>query len=587
MTGTAAGCSAGSAGEKAAGPAPATPAGRPSAPVVPAARPAGQPLNFVVVLADDLGHGELGSYGQQLISTPRIDRLADEGLRFTDAYSTAPVCAPSRCSLLTGLHSGHAAVRENPWGPGGQGRLTDRDLTFAEVLRARGYRTGLIGKWGFGPDEPDQPSHPNARGFETFYGYIQHRHAHDYHPEYLWENGTRQEIPENRAGAREVYAPDLIEQRALAFVDAHKDEPFLLYLAPTVPHAPSRTPDAGAYADRDWSDADKAHAAQVGLFDTLVGGIVDRLTDLGLAEHTLVLVTSDNGPHEEGGTDPGLFDGAGPLRGHKRNLYEGGIRVPLVAWSPRRVPAGTTDRPTPLTDLLPTLADLAGAPAPSDIDGLSIVPLLRGGTGAAHTPRHDHLYFYRNHSGVTPRADAVDGGRGRRLAEAVRRGDWKAVRFAPGRDRRVPDEKWEVELYDLARDPGERDDLAAARPAQADALVRLMRDSWAETYEREPFGVTLEVTEESEGFLVTAALANGSSRPWTDARITLKAPAHGRVRSLDPVTAHRLPAGGTLAARWRVTPAPGAKEGRLTGRGTATHGEAAVTYTAQVPVRVQ
>ncbi len=604
VTGAVAGCSAGatagpkgSTGADAAGKTPASPAAGPSASLVPAARPDTQPLNFVVILADDLGYGELGAYGQQLIRTPRIDRLAAEGLRFTDAYAAAPVCAPSRCSLLTGLHSGHAAVRENPSGPRGQGSLTDRDLTFAEVLRARGYRTGLIGKWGFGPEEPDQPSHPNSRGFETFYGYLTHRHAHDYYPVHLWENGTRQEIPENRGGARKTYGPDLIEQRALAFVDAHRDEPFLLYLTPTVPHAPSRTPDPGAYADEAWSEADKAHAAQVSSFDTLVGGIVDRLTALKLAERTLVLVTSDNGPHEEGGTDPDLFDANGPFRGYKRNLYEGGLRVPLIAWSPERVSAGTTDRPTPLTDLLPTLADLAGAPAPSDVDGLSVAALLRTGagtgtgsgtgsdSGTGHAPRHDHLYFYRNHSGVTRRADAVDEGRARKLAEAVRRGDWKAVRFAPGQDRRVPDEEWQVELYDLGRDPGEQDDLAAARPAQADALVRLMRDSWAETYERKPFGVTLEAARERDGFLVTATLANGSSRPWTGARIALEAPAGWRVRSLDPVTADRVPAGGSLAARWRVTPATGAAEGRLTCRGTATHAGEPVTYEARVSVQ--
>ncbi|MPY44137.1 sulfatase-like hydrolase/transferase, partial [Streptomyces phyllanthi] len=553
---------------------------RPSASIVPAARPKAQALNFVVVLADDLGWGELGSYGQKLIRTPRLDALAAEGLRFTDAYAAAPVCAPSRCSLLTGLHSGHATVRENPRA-GGRSALTERDFTFAEALRARGYRTGLMGKWGFGPEEPDQPSHPNSRGFEQFYGYLTHRHAHQYYPDHLWENGTRQEIPENRDGAREVYAPDLIQQRSLDFIDAHKDEPFLLYLAPTVPHAPSRAPDLGPYADEPWTHADKAHAAQVSSLDTLVGRVVDRLTDHGLAGRTLVLVTSDNGPHEEGGTDPDLFDGNGPLRGYKRNLYEGGIRVPLIAWSRGRVPSGTTDRPTPLIDLLPTLAELAGAPVPSDIDGLSAAPLLRGRADTAPAPRHDHLYFHRNHSGVTPRADAVDGGRARQLAEAVRRGDWKAVRFAPGQDRRVPDDRWQVELYDLARDPGEQDDLAAARPKEADALVRLMRESWAETYDRRPFGVTLHVSREDGRFLVTATLANGSSRPWTAARLDLRAPDRWQVRALDPLIADRVPAGGRLAVRWTVTPAAEAGRGWLTCRGTATHAGAAVTYAAQ------
>ncbi|MEE1831946.1 sulfatase-like hydrolase/transferase [Streptomyces sp. SP17KL33] len=555
---------------------------RPSAPVVPAARTPSQRPNFVVVLADDLGYGELGSYGQKLIDTPRLDALAAEGLRFTDAYAAAPVCAPSRCSLLTGLHSGHATVRENPWGPGGQGALTERDFTFAEALRALGYRTALIGKWGFGPERPNQPSHPNSRGFEQFYGYLTHRHAHEYYPTYLWDNGEKQEIPENRDGAREVYAPDLIEERALGFVDAHKDQPFLLFLAPTVPHAPSLAPDLGAYADEPWTRPNKAHAAQVTGLDTLVGALVDRLREHGIDRRTVVLVTSDNGPHEEGGTDPDLFDGNGPLRGYKRNLYEGGIRVPLIAWSPQRVPAGTTDRPTPLIDLLPTLAELAGAPAPSDIDGLSAASLLRA--DGAEAARHGHLYFYRNHSGVTPRADRVDGGRTRRLAEAVRRGDLKAVRFAPGQDRTAPDDRWQVELYDLARDPGERNDLASARPAQADALVRLMRSSWVDDYRRKPYGVTLQVTRQGGKFLVTTTFANGSARPWTAARLALAAPNGWQVRARGTVTADRIRPGGRFVTRWEVTPAADADQGWLTARGTATHAGAAVTYVAQASV---
>ncbi|WAZ25273.1 sulfatase-like hydrolase/transferase [Streptomyces cinnabarinus] len=554
--------------------APPSSDGRPAA-AVPAARSGSDRLNFVVILADDLGWGELGSYGQRLIRTPRLDALAAEGLRFTDAYATAPVCAPSRCSLLTGLHAGHSTVRENPWGPGGQGALTERDFTFAEALRSRGYRTGIIGKWGFGPELPDQPSHPNSRGFEEFYGYIGHRHAHDYFPGYLWHNGTRQEIPANRGEAREVYAPDLLKERALAFLDAHRAEPFLLCLTPTLPHAPSQAPDEGEYADRPWPGPDRRHAAQITTFDSLVGEVVDRLTALGVAGRTLVLVTSDNGPHEEGRTNPELFDANGSLRGYKRNLYEGGVRVPLIAWSPRHVPVGTTDRPTPLTDLLPTLADLAGAPAPTDVDGLSLAPLLRG---SGHPARHNSLYFYRNHSGVTPRADAVDQGRGRRLAEALRRGDLKAVRFAPGDNRNVPDDEWDVELYDLARDPGEQHDLAGARPAQTDALVRLMRDSWTPPDQpRKPFGLTLQAT----GHTLTATLANGSARVWTAPRLTLGAPGGWDIQALDPVGAPSLRPGGRLTVRWRITPARVTADTTLACRATARHAGEEVTYLAR------
>ncbi|WP_328352383.1 sulfatase-like hydrolase/transferase [Streptomyces sp. NBC_00445] len=539
--------------------------------------PASDRLNFVVILADDLGYGELGSYGQKLIHTPRLDALAAEGLRFTEAYAAAPVCAPSRCSLLTGLHSGHSTVRENPWGPGGQGALTDRDFTFAEALRALGYRTGIIGKWGFGPELPDQPSHPNSRGFEEFYGYIGHGHAHEYFPEYLWHNGTREEIPENKDGARKVYAPHLIQDRALSFINDHQSEPFLLYLAPTVPHAPSQDPDAGEYADRPWTGPNKRHAAQVTSFDTLVGNVTDRLTELGIADRTIVLVTSDNGPHEEGGTDPELFNGNGPLRGIKRNLYEGGIRVPLIAWSPQHVRSGTTDRPTPLTDLLPTLADLAGAPAPTDVDGLSLAPLLRGSNDTA---RHDSLYFYRNHANITPRSDAYDLGRGRRLAEALRRGDLKAVRFAPGQNRRAPDDQWDVELYDLAKDPGELHDLAAARPAQADELVKLMRESWAPEYRRKPFGVTLQITGQGPDFTVTATFTNGSARPWTSARLTLHTPSGWRIHALDALSKPRLDTGDHLTARWKVTPTQVATATTLICRATAEHADEEITYTA-------
>ncbi|MEU0966457.1 sulfatase-like hydrolase/transferase [Streptomyces sp. NPDC005917] len=558
---------------------PARPAPHTVNPAVaaPAARTPSNRLNFVVVLADDLGYGELGSYGQQLMHTPRLDTLAAEGLRFTQAYAPAPVCAPARCSLLTGLHSGHATVRSNPFGPGGQGALTDRDFTFAEALKALGYRTGLIGKWGFGPNAPDQPSHPNSRGFDEFYGYLTHHHAHDYFPEYLWHNGSREEIPANKGGAQKVYAPDLISERALGFIHTHRDEPFLLYLAPTVPHAPSKDPHVGEYADRPWTGPNKRHAAQVTGFDTLVGDLTDKLTALGLADNTVVLVTSDNGPHEEAGTDPELFDGNGPLRGFKRNLYEGGIRVPLIAWSPRHVPTGTTDRPTPLTDLLPTLADLAGAPAPTDVDGLSIAPLLRG---SSHTAHHDSLYFYRNHAGVTARQNAVDHGRGDRLAEALRRGDLKAIRFAPGQNLRAPDDQWDVELYDLARDPGEEHDLAAARPAQADALVKLMRGSWAPVYPRKPFGVTLEVGGGGAEFTVTATLANGSGRPWNAARLTLDAPSGWVVHARDAATAARLDPGERLTVRWRVARPPVSTATTFTCRGTAHHQGDELTYTA-------
>lgn len=450
--------------------------------------------NIIVVLADDLGYGELGSYGQELILTPRLDELASEGLRFTTAYASAPVCAPSRCSLLTGLHSGHSSVRTNPMG-GPQKSLGEKDTTFAELLRDRGYRTACIGKWGFGPEEPDQPSHPNRRGFDEFYGYIGHHHAHDFHPSVLWENGRTVEVPGNAAGRRGTYAPDLFRERALEFIrreterqrgrtergggpHSGPEQPFLLYFAPNVPHAPSRGLEQADYATRSWTEANKGHAAQVSHLDGSVGAFVDLLRASGADRDTVILVSSDNGPHQEGRVDPRRFDANGPLRGVKRNLYEGGIRVPLIAWGPGRIAPGTQSaRQTPLTDVLPTLTELAGARTPEGIDGLSLAGLL-GGAGTPAT--HRHLYWYRNDPYATAMSQAADGGRGLQVCEAVRRGDWKAVRFAPGRDRTVPDGRWEVELYHLGDDPGERHDVASRHPHVVAELVELMHRSWRE-----------------------------------------------------------------------------------------------------------
>ncbi|MEW2811185.1 sulfatase-like hydrolase/transferase [Streptomyces massasporeus] len=548
---------------------------------------AGRAPNIVLVLADDLGWGELGSYGQGLIATPRIDELAAQGLRFTRAYATAAVCAPSRCSLLTGLHTGHAAVRQNPFS-GPQGSLGDGDTTFAEVLRSRGYRTACIGKWGFGPDLADQPSHPNARGFEEFYGYINHGHAHEYYPSYLWDNGEKADIPENADGARGRYAPDLIEQRALEFIDAHAAEPFLLFLTPTLPHAPSEIPDTGPYAGKPWSAADKAHAAQVTRLDTLVGKVVDRLEALGLGEDTLVLVASDNGPHQEGGVNPNTFDANGPLRGIKRNLYEGGVRVPLIARQPGKVRVGTTDRPTPLTDLLPTFAQLGGAPAPRDIDGISVAPLLTGPT----VQWHDHLYWMRNDPYTTSLSDQADGGRGNRLAEAVRKGPLKAVRFAPARDRSAPDSQWQFELYDLAADPGEKTNIAASRPADVAALTALMRSSWADTSARRPHGLSLKgpgFAVRGGAFTVRATLGNASSSAWTSPGVTLTVPAGWQYRATTPTTQAQLAAGGSFTVSFEVTPpSTAALDTPFTLRAdaTAVYGGNTVRFGDREPVEV-
>ncbi|WP_113701378.1 arylsulfatase [Nonomuraea lactucae] len=476
--------------------------------------------NFVVILADDLGWGEVGSQGQRMISTPFLDRLAAEGVRFDTAYSGAPLCAPSRSALLTGLHAGHGTVRENPEG-GPQRSLTTADLTFAELLRLDGYRTACIGKWGFGPERSGQASHPNARGFEEFFGYIGHRHAHQYYPDYLWRDGERVRL------GRRAYAPDLFRERAVEFVRRQAGGPFLLYYPSILPHAPSVVPgDAGPYEDRPWSRANRRHAAQVSRLDADVAALVRTLRETGVAGRTVVLFTSDNGPHTEKGVTPGLFDSNGPWRGDKRDLYEGGIRVPMIAWSPRLAPR-VESSPVAFWDVLPTLADLAGVPVPAGLDGRSFRGLLTGGAAA----ERGHLVWNRP-----------------RKVQAIRRGRWKAIRFAPGIAGAGPGGR--VELYDLAADPGERRDLAATRPRLAeDLLARL--DAEIGPDPRRPYG--LEVT--SAGGRVTVTLRNGSAVPWR--RVSLRLHGHrgraARTATLEPgrsfAAVFEVDGGGNLTAR--------------------------------------
>ncbi|MGW0479546.1 arylsulfatase [Nonomuraea sp. NPDC003214] len=461
--------------------------------------------NFVVILADDLGWGEIGSQGQRLIATPHLDRMAREGVRFETAYSGAPLCAPSRCSLLTGMHAGHGTVRENPEG-GPQRSLSEADLTFGELLQLAGYRTACIGKWGFGPERAGQPSHPNERGFGEFFGYIGHRHAHQYYPEYLWHNGGRVAL------GRKAYAPDLLLRRAVDFVRQPSDDPFLLYFATNLPHAPSVVPgDAGRYEDKPWTRANRRHAAQVGRLDAHVATLLRALREAGVADDTVVLFTSDNGPHREKGVTPWLFDSNGPYRADKRDLYEGGIRVPLIAWSPK-MRGRVVREPVTLYDVLPTLADLAEVPAPAALDGKSFRKLLNGGRREGHS----HLVWNRP-----------------RKAQAIRRGRWKAIRFEPGIAGAGPEGR--VELYDLATDLGETRDLASRRPELAAELMELLDQSIGPD-PRTPYGLRVR----SAGEQVTVALVNGSKVPWR--RVTLAVTTAG---------------GRRMAGRREVTLLPG------------------------------
>ena len=443
-----------------------------AAPAADAPRP-----NVVFILADDLGYGDVGCYGQQKIRTPHIDRLAAEGVRFTQFYSGAPVCAPARCTLLTGLHTGHAYIRDNGELPTeGQRPIPAATVTLAEVLKSAGYRTGVVGKWGLGG--PGTEGEPNRQGFDHWFGYLCQRQAHRYYPEHLWRNGEKVLLDRNRDDGRAVYAHDLIADEALKFVrdsapGARSDTPFFLYVAFTTPHvdldapADSMKPYLGRWEERPFpgnhyraeAHPRAAYAAMVSRMDRDVGRIAALLKELGLDENTLVLFTSDNGASYAGGADAKFFNSAGPLRGLKGDLYDGGIRVPLVARWPGKTLAGTTsDHVAALWDVLPTLAEAAGAAVPTTIDGVSFLPTLLGKPGQK---AHDHLYW------ETP---AKQG------AQAVRIGKWKGVRVGVKRNPNV-----KAQLFNLEDDVAESKDIAAEHPEVVAKIERLMREGRTES----------------------------------------------------------------------------------------------------------
>lgn len=434
-------------------------------------RPA--PPNIVLILADDLGYGDLGCYGQKLIATPRLDRMAAEGLRFTQFYAGSTVCAPSRCVLMTGRHTGRARVRGN--GAGLLQSLRAEDVTVAEVLKGAGYATALIGKWGLG--ELEHEGHPRRQGFDFFYGYLNQTHAHNYYPEFLWRNEEkvplRNEVapvgngPGGVALKRVDYSHDLIAGEALRWVRENARGPFFLTLAFTTPHAnneATRTvrngaevPDFGAYTFRDWPDPDKGQAAMISRMDRDVGRMLDLLRELRIDGRTLVLFSSDNGPHNEAGHDPSRFRPAGPLRGMKRDLYEGGIRVPAIAWWPGTVmPGGLSGHAAYLGDILATAAELAGLPAPPGTDGISFVPTLRDPGRAQEAHRYLYWEFYERGS-----------------AQALRMGKWKAVAKPFGGT---------IELFDLEADIAESADLSALHPD----VVERMRAAMVEAHVPSP-----------------------------------------------------------------------------------------------------
>lgn len=409
--------------------------------------------NIIFIQADDLGYGDLSAYGQAQFQTPALDRLAAEGIRFTQYYSGSTVCAPSRASLMTGLHTGHVWVRGN-----GEIPLRDEDVTVAMALREAGYRTAVIGKWGLG--KPGTGGDPGKKGFDLSFGFLDHRHAHRQFTDRLFRNG--ESVATN---LERDYVNDLFTREAATFIEQPDTRPFFLYLSYTVPHAELRVPEdslapqRGKFAETPFVNAaadgrptgpggpslgyrsqptpKAAFVAMIARMDRDVGALVDRLKARGLDERTLVMFTSDNGPHKEGGADPAFFKSSGGLRGIKRDLYEGGIRVPFIARWPGTIPKGQVSaHPWAHWDIFPTLAEIAGAKAPAGLDGQSMTRALRGQS----QPAHEFLYWEFHERG---------------FQQAVRMGRWKAVRLSKD----AP-----LEIYDLETDPREERNAAAAQP---------------------------------------------------------------------------------------------------------------------------
>jgi arylsulfatase A-like enzyme len=430
---------------------------------LPLRPPAPRRPNIIFILADDLGYGDLGCYGQTKIKTPNIDRLAAEGMRFTDFYAGSTVCAPSRCALMTGLHTGHAYIRGNA-----DQALRAEDLTVAEILSKSGYFAGLIGKWGLGNQNTDGV--PQKKGFNEFVGYLDQVHAHNYYTDYLWryDPRARDEGPdaavskgrsplllvENQGAQKTLYTHDLFTTAALNFAQINKPtqlnqhRPFFLYLAYTIPHANNeegqrtgngmQVPSDAPYSDEPWPQTEKNKAAMITRLDGDVGRLMDKLQQLQIDDNTLIFFSSDNGPHKEGGVDPKFFQSSGPFRGIKRDLYEGGIRVPLIVRWPGKIKPHQVDTNSfAFWDFLPTAAEIAREKPPAGIDGISFLPTL---LGKAQTNQHAFLYWEFHEHG---------------FQQAARMGNWKAVRLKAD----AP-----LELYDLKTDPAETNNVAPANP---------------------------------------------------------------------------------------------------------------------------
>ncbi|GAA4291085.1 arylsulfatase [Aestuariibaculum suncheonense] len=432
--------------------------------------------NIIYILADDLGYGDLSFTGQKMFSTPNIDKLAKDGMFFTQHYSGSTVCAPSRSTLLTGLHTGHTFIRGNrEIEPEGQVPLDSSVVTISKLLKAGGYTTGAFGKWGLG--FPGSEGDPNNQGFDYFYGYNCQRLGHNYYPYHLWDNQKKETLKGNSGTKTETYAPQIIHQKALSFIEKNKNTPFFMYYPSIIPHAELIAPEEymrifrdkllpenhfegvdngekyknGGYASQAESHA--AFAAMITLLDKQVGEIRAKVEELGIADNTIIIFTSDNGPHTEGGADPDYFNSNSSFKGFKRDLYEGGIRVPMIAFWPNKIkPNTTSNHMSAFWDFLPTACDIAELDSPSNIDGISFLPELLGNTN--EQKEHDHLYWEFHEKGGK---------------QAVRIGDWKGIRLNMKNDKNAA-----IELYNLSNDIGETNNVAEDYPEIVNKISVIM-----------------------------------------------------------------------------------------------------------------
>ncbi len=423
----------------------------------------GNPPNIIFIMADDLGYGQVGAYGQQQIKTPRLDQMANEGLLLTDYYAGTAVCAPSRCALMTGLHVGHTYIRGNyeikatETNESGQLPIPDETITVAEKLKEAGYATACIGKWGLG--YPLSEGDPLNQGFDFFYGYNCQRHAHSYYPGWLWKNHEKVTLGEKHTF--EGYSHYRLTDEARRFILSNQEQPFFLYLAYTIPHShiqiPATDENYTQYLNEDWPDVQKRLAGMISLMDQDVGGILDLLKELKMDENTLVIFTSDNGASKSGGVIRDFFNDSGPLRGIKRDMYEGGTRVPFIAHWPGVIEAGRrSDHIGAHWDLMATACELAGVDLPAGTDSISYAPLLKG--DMEKQQQHDHVYFELHWP----------------TKRAVRQGDWVAVQENTSS---VNPSVNPIELYNLEEDIGQENDLSSLYPEKVDHFRKLLKEA--------------------------------------------------------------------------------------------------------------